>query len=203
MLRHHNSWYAFVTNRQKLGLQCISEDIILVRGTMKTSCWTIGAFPGQTNRSHDISAGAEIVSVGKAKLRVATTNLENQNCVQRSGPRPDRAQSTPSQSFSRRNAIEEGAMDIDSNNQALKEDIEPIRNQCIFLSYYKIRYRKFFLKKIEARADPMSLDKDDDDSDSSAIPAMPVDAVIESQPEQIRVSHCPLLINIWKLILFF
>lgn len=44
MRQHHSSWYLYA--REELGIACKPEDIILVRGFVKTSAGTVAAFFG-------------------------------------------------------------------------------------------------------------------------------------------------------------
>ena len=58
-------------------------------------------------------------------------------------------------------------------------------DQCIFLRYYKIKYRRFLPSKLEANAEPPFLDEDRGDGGGLATPA--TDAYIEMNPELVPV----------------
>ncbi|KAI0753577.1 hypothetical protein BC629DRAFT_1177844 [Irpex lacteus] len=177
MRRNHDSWYTFVTDPGKLGLQCSPEDIILVRGTVKTSSWTIGAFPGQTDRSNDIYGGGQVASIGKVKLRVERSHCESQKCVKRSGP--GRAPLRPIQSAVSQDL---NVKEVDLRDQFQQQDAWLVKDQCIFLSYHKIKYRKLLPKKIVANADPASFDTDNDsNSESSAVLGIDIDIDLDTE----------------------
>lgn len=180
MRQHHASWYAFVTG-SKVGLECSPEDIVLVRGTMKTSSWNLGAFIGQEHRLHDISAGGDIASTATARLRITTEKNEAPQWLQRRSPHYARSQTSTSlppnsstQQFnpaSSDNSTSSLQNSLHEKAPSLQNDIEPqkaAKDQCIFLSYYKIKNRTFLPKRIVAKADPPVLDKDRDGTESIA-----------------------------------
>lgn len=193
MLSHHQNWRNFVKN---LGIaDCSADRIVLVRGTMKTSSWIVGAFTGQTNRVHDFSAGAQAVPFGKARVQLTTAQSDAQTLEQRSGPRARLPSTNLSASLHTSSSAD--ADDTDDQSSSNPSQVG-VKNQCIFLSYYKIRHR-FLSRKIEANADPPSLDKDTDDHESSAVPAGGVDSNIELETEHIPVRSCILIANKFAL----
>lgn len=64
------------------------------------------------------------------------------------------------------------------------------KDQCVFLSYYKIKYRILLPKKIRANADPPFLGRDDNahDGDSGPLSAMYADVEQETKSLSVRLS---------------
>ncbi|KAI0765564.1 hypothetical protein BC629DRAFT_1541120 [Irpex lacteus] len=186
MLEHHASWYAFATDPKKFGLQCEPEDIILVRGTMKTSSWRIGAFFGHTSRSHGLAAGAQVAPVGGANLQMSSEYNQSHKWEQRVDPH----RALPRSSAFRLASAPDDAMDVDSvDSQGLI--YQPlVKDQCLFLNYYKIKWRKFLPKKIIAQADPPSLDEEAFDGGGSPVMAG-TDSEVELDCDNIS-PHVPL-----------
>ncbi|KAI0084204.1 hypothetical protein BDY19DRAFT_1026532 [Irpex rosettiformis] len=194
MRQHHGSWYAFAADPKKLGLECNPEDIILVRGTTKTSTWTVGAFISQENRAHDFTAGGQVASVGGAKVTFSSGHELRHKCEQRTGP--DRAPANTTSSLleplsSLLISGETDARNIDSTDpQSQNNEVNRSqKDQCIFLSYYKLKHRLFLPKKIVANAGPSPLGDGADDGEGTAVRAMDIE--IESEP-----GHTPVSINL-------
>ncbi|KAI0765560.1 hypothetical protein BC629DRAFT_1541098 [Irpex lacteus] len=174
MLENHASWYAFATDPKRWGLQCEPEDIILVRGTMKTSSWTVGAFFGQVNRLHDFATGGQVASIAGAKFQMSSEYSQSHKWEQRSGPYRALAHLSTPQLISPADT-----MDIDSVDPRAQVN-QPVKDQCIFLSYYKIKYRTFLPKKIVAHADPPSLEEDPDGNGGLVAASPDVDVELDS-----------------------
>ena len=199
MLQHHRSWCVFAANPKILGIVRPPEDIVLVLGTMKTSVWTVGAFLARDDRVHDFSAGGQVGTVAGARLQLTSERNESQTCQQRSGPhRQPRKTSAASPSVDPLSLHRLASDAPDSTTQNNTDELPPPKDQCIFLRYYKIKYRTFWPKKIVANADPSSLDKDTDDSDDLPTPA--TDADVELDPEFIPVSLIRILIEVHTMI---
>lgn len=184
--QYHDSWYAFATDPEKLGLECKPEDIVLVRGTMKTSAWTVGAFLARDDRAHDFAAGGQIANVAGARLKFSSEHSLSHKCEGRSGPiRKQLFTINPSSPLSMPDDID--AMDVVSERQEPQNiDYDASRkDQCVFLSYYKVKYRRFLPKKIVAQAGPSILDKDTEDKEDIAVRG--ADIVIGTEPEYIPV----------------
>lgn len=176
MLRHHANWYAFVTDHQKYGIRCAKEDLVLVRGTMKTTSWIVGAFLGKTDSAHTITIGAQASTAASAKLSLSSGHSELHNCEQRSGPL------SLSQTPKDTTALYPDEK-VDSGGAVA-------RNQCIFLNIYKLKHRKFLPTKVIANGKPASFDDQDDDFSDRGTNASVSSAEysIEMEPERISVS---------------
>ncbi|KAI0753572.1 hypothetical protein BC629DRAFT_1297029 [Irpex lacteus] len=172
MLRHHANWYAFATDHQKFGIRCAKEDLVLVRGTMKTTSWTVGAFLGTTDSAHKISIGAQASAAASAKVSLSSGYRELHNCEQRSGPY------SLSQNPKDNRRYSDGRVDATS------------RNQCIFLNIFKLKHRKLLPHKVVANGDLTSSDnpKDDSSDGGTGTPVSCAEFAIEMDPGFVPVS---------------
>lgn len=135
-------------------MQRRAEDIILVCGIVKTSAWFVAALRSGSRETHEFSFDATASHFAGVKLSTSMELSVSYSLEHRIGPqRRPPTDSTP-------------ASAADPANMA--EHTPPINDQCIFVSYYKIKYRhKWLPPTICANADPhdLSRDRDDDDSD--------------------------------------
>lgn len=166
MLQNHDSWYAFATDPSTLGIRCEREDIVLVRGTMKTSAWTVGAFLSKTDDSHELSIGGRFGLVAGATVQLSSECARSNKCEQRSGPNRASPGSPSPIELSVPTHRSEGGIGTYTDYMASKSETNQApKDQCVFVSYYKIRYRRFLPKKITANAGSPSLDPEDSDYD--------------------------------------
>ncbi|KAI0092298.1 hypothetical protein BDY19DRAFT_591513 [Irpex rosettiformis] len=85
MLRYHESWCEYA--RDKRGLSLKNEDIILVRGFVKTSRWTVAAFLGSRSSTQQVTISGELGSV--VNIGINYSSHEDARCspvAPRSGP---------------------------------------------------------------------------------------------------------------------
>jgi len=148
MYRNHDSWYEFA--KQK-GHAIAPEEIIMVRGWVKVSRWTVAAFVNET-KGHESQLEVQMGSVGSLSMSAAISSATSMSVEHRSGP-PATA-SVVDHENSR-----EGEYLVAANSVPTEQ-----RNQCVFLSRYKIRYRRFWLKKISAEAEALDDSKDPPDN---------------------------------------
>ncbi|KAI0347557.1 hypothetical protein BDW22DRAFT_1425571 [Trametopsis cervina] len=154
MRQHHKSWYAFATNRERLGIQCNREDLVLVRGTIKTSAWEVAAFMESGSHVHDVTFNGQFGPVVNAGLTYSNQHGNHATFEHRSSPRSIA-------SGSEQSAI---APSTPASTSIPGFTTDPEKDQCIFLSYYKIKYRRPLLpKKIVANAEPRDPSPDSDD----------------------------------------
>lgn len=176
MLQHHASWYAYATDDSKLGIRIAKEELVLVRGTMKTSSWTVGAFLGRVDRTQEGTIGAQSTAAVGANFSLSSEYSDYHNCEQRSSPQspspPESADVEPSDNLQVENRL--GAL---------------AKNQCIFLNIYKLKHRKLLPTKIVANGEPSDPDHQDDDSLGSAGTSVSsADYSIEMDPGNVPVS---------------
>lgn len=154
MLQHHDTWQGHYRRR----------DLALVRGTIKTSRWTVGAFLGKVDRTHSVTVGAKVPSVAGTELKVTSESIDFQNYEQRSGPvlpALQRSMAVPipieDESIASSSREEQSSLNVSS-------DVDKM-NQCIFVSVFKIQRRGLLLKKIVASGSrpPSRHGKDRDD----------------------------------------
>lgn len=186
MLQHHESWYAFATDPKKLGIRCDRERIVLVRGTIKTSAWSIGAFLGKVDRAYEVTVGAHLGPNGGANLQLSSEFTHYNNCVQRSGPDRTSPQTTPILT----NSSVPHAVPIEPDSTTTDGSCCPelLLDQCVFVSYYKIKSRLLFPKKIVANGEPSSEDGDFGTHDDTSSTLFAVEADIEPETAHIEVS---------------
>ncbi|KAJ3552475.1 hypothetical protein NM688_g4134 [Phlebia brevispora] len=157
MEQHHTSWVQYA---RKIGFGCKPEDIVLVRGTMKTSNWTVAAFQ-QDSRSGRASLNGSFTPVG---LPVASAGF---NLAL--------GQQTACHRDSRSRPLLAGTI---LSGEPLSKD------QCIFLRIYKAKSRFLRVwkppKVMEAGAGPHQLPRHDGDDDNGPAGA---DAQIISDPD--------------------
>lgn len=139
MRKHHAYWYQLA--RDRIGFDCKPEDVVISRGWVKTTNWTVAAFL-QEGRSQKVSLQGQFTPLAGVGFDLSFAN--NSACLRecRTGPKLSDGQSHSSP-----------------------------RDQCIFLPLYKIRYRTipFLAPKIEAGAGPHQLPPHDDDGPLGAV----------------------------------
>jgi hypothetical protein len=143
MHKHHQSWYLFALSK---GLEIPPEDIILVRGFVKTSQWTVAAFV-EAAAAQEIcfqaQTGPAALSMSISLSNDTTTSPEYRTGITKS-----------------KRAAENGGSAQETDIVTMDEPL--IKDQCVFISRYKIRYRKFPWKKIEAAGMNSGDDKRDE-----------------------------------------
>lgn len=189
MLQNHQSWYAFATDPQTLGIRCEKESIVLVRGTVKTSAWTVGAFLGKFDRTQSVSLGAQLGTIGGGALKLSSERARYHKCEQRNGPLRSSSQYAAQLPHSESCASQpSNPLGIplppgNSPSSSVTNVSHFPKDQCVFLSFYKIKYRVFLPKKITANADPSSMDPSPDHGDGEAVPSMHVGTDADIVPE--------------------
>lgn len=152
MLRNHESWYSFARNPRTLGKRCVREDIILVRGTIKTSSWAIAAFFDGGSQTHEVAFNGQFGEVASAGLKYSQsrgTICSFERRVSSNNPALHaRDQHLPSPSTN--------ILDINDNIlHSFDHDDHPMANadQCVFLNYYKMKRRIFRTGKLIANGE--------------------------------------------------
>ncbi|KAI0089368.1 hypothetical protein BDY19DRAFT_140693 [Irpex rosettiformis] len=147
MHTYHDSWCDFA--REK-GHDVSPEDIVMVRGTVKASEWTVAAFMDET-RHQSLELEAQGGLIGSAGISLSLSVASSMSVEHRSGRSQPR---------------------ISSDEEDSAANFRPMRNQCMFLCRYKMRYRKWpwQIKKIKAegyRDDEPSSDSDSEEDTSA------------------------------------
>lgn len=172
MVRHHGSWYEYARNKR--GLSIKYEDIILVRGFIKTSTWTIAAFLGSTSRSHEVTINGRLGPFASVDVGYSSCEESCSSISPRSGP-PHRmkAEEIPVSwsSNPRSSAI------CEPYHARSPDGSESIQDQCIFLNYYKMKRRRLLPDQLTASAGEYGAQPRGGDSDSTfATPVVAADA---------------------------
>ncbi|KAI0084198.1 hypothetical protein BDY19DRAFT_997915 [Irpex rosettiformis] len=185
MLKHHKSWYHFATDTEKLGINCEYQDIVLVRGTIKTSAWTVAAFLNKTDHVYELTVGGQLPPAAGVGLTIRSEHASYPTCEQRSGPYRSQAAlqaaepSSPSL-LTGTDATQPGVSFSPPHTQA----DEPSKDQCVFLDHYKIKYNplgilsRIMKAKAEDKDPPTGEDPGNSEGDTAI--AMEVDVVIEN-----------------------
>lgn len=168
--QHHDSWYAFATDPVKYGLECKPEDIIMVRGFVKTSAWAVAAFPDGGASQREVAFSGTAGPFANAGFHFAQQQQRQVAFEHRVGPSRGKSR-TPSIASGKARATEFPVPDV--GDAAEGEAAE--RDQTVFLGYFKILRRKFWRKKIKAAGGYDSLPPGDDDESEpeTAIEAHP------------------------------
>lgn len=147
MLHHHQSWVDYATDTKYLGMRRKPEDIILVRGTVKTSSWTVGAFIGDGREDHEVALEGRLGPVVNVSFQYSLQESSECSPVPlRSGP-AHRVSSTDITTHPSR-LLTNPASATGIAERTIKE-----KYQCVFLSFYKMKYRRPLPRKIRAAAD--------------------------------------------------
>ena len=175
MKRHHERWYEYATQTLRLPVQ--PEDIVFVRGSVKTDAWALAAYVEDGTTEHSVAFSAQLAeaaSVGFKYLngkdstmifehRIGPNGLANPTEQSPSGPT---TMPVPEVSQPPSGAPENAGQDIPTaprtfvdlpevaKERSLKLPMRATANQCVFLQCYKIKYRLFKLKRIAAAAEP-------------------------------------------------
>ena len=136
ILANYRSWYDFATKEQGRILDL--EDLVIVRGFLKTSKWFLAAVENR-GKTHSISLHFSITSIAQGHFTLASVKNSSPSITQRHGPKQD-------------------------PNTAEPDTILP-RNQTLFLKYYKVKRRCSVPKLITAGAEPR--DHSNDSSEDS------------------------------------
>ena len=152
--KNHSSWIKLA---KAYGIACKSEDIVISRGWVKATNWTVTSFKSSYRTA---AAGVQANAAAFAGVGVRIALASGIPCLQESKHGPERDPfSTPD---------------------------PPPCDQCIFLPVYKVRYRRLPLlpPKIQAGAGPHQLPPGDHDDAGGA--AMQVIADPEDQSVSIH-----------------
>lgn len=130
--KHHDQWVRYIQEK-KYDVEPL--DIIVVRGWYKTDQWTVAAVD-RSSHSHSGSAQISLsLGMGGGGVGVQQQTTRESGATYRTGPfRDDSGPPTP--------------LPV----QIPPPSLEPRCDQCVFLPLYKIKYRFFAFKTIQAGA---------------------------------------------------
>ncbi|OCH86826.1 WD40 repeat-like protein [Obba rivulosa] len=182
MRQNYEAWYEFA--REKYGRDLQRDDIVFMRGWVKTTQWAVAAFAeGGVSGSLMFNLGLPMAS---ASLNVSGSHNVSASHLYRIGPERE-SQATV------------GADHLIAAGPSSQPPIAamPKADQCIFMMYYKIKPRRFSRWRgvdIRAAAEPRDLPGPPDDGSSppgAAIPSAyqtPDSMEVESVPGLSRVN---------------
>lgn len=168
MHTYHDSWCEFARER---GHDVAPEDLVMVRGTVKSSEWTVAAFMDET-RHQSLELEAQGGMIGSAGVALSISASSSMSVEHRSG----RSHPSTISTF----------------------DSPPSRDQCLFLCRYKMLYRKWLWKNRKIKAEGYRNDEPSSDSDSEDDTSTEGDSegededVIEDDCTEPKVCHLPL-----------
>ncbi|KAH9949139.1 WD40 repeat-like protein [Amylocystis lapponica] len=170
MRQNHQSWYTFATEVCDLDIE--REDIIFVRGWVKTAEWAVAAFVHE-GRAAQLTFSGDFTAGANASFTLATATNVTVLPEVSAGPRGMVQQG-------RRASLRiTGPPDLDAAQDQLHE-------QCVFLHYYKMKMRFFWPRVMKAAAGPHELpssgDHDYNDTDVAVDVAMEDEMEIEQVP---------------------
>ena len=162
MKKHIDNWYRYMIDG--LGIDRALDDILFVKGWVKTTHWAVAAFIERA-KSARVKVSGTFGPVAEAGVGfVVETSYSTVDHHTGPGGRFPQSQSQPGSSKKRKGKNREQADAVSK--------IEPRPTQCIFLHYLKLRKRLLLPAKIEAAAEPRdpSSPHDDDDYDFEEAP---------------------------------
>ena len=160
MKKHIDNWYRYMIH--DLGIERALDDILFVKGWVKTTHWAVAAFIERA-KSARVKISGTFGPVAEAGVGfVVETSYSTVD--HHTGPGGRFTQSQPGSSKKKKGKNREQADAVSK--------IEPRPTQCIFLHYLKLRKRLLLPAKIEAAAEPRdpSSPHDDDDYDFEEAP---------------------------------
>lgn len=181
---NHASWVHFAND--VLGFTTKPDDIIFIRGTIKTSAWIVAAVFENKERGHQISLQAQAGSLAEAGFHLSSSFASISSIEHRSGPRRTRdglliPGNTPY--ISPNTPIEDVTRKLMASTDTLVPGRK--RDQPVFIGYYKLKSRKLWRgKKLVANAGSHELPPGEDPSQSS-------DVAIADQDEDVQVEMHP------------
>lgn len=173
MRRNYQAWMRLV--REELGFALDVDKLYFVRGFIKSKAWATMTF----DKASSSYSGAVSVGYGPAGISLSATWSDEMQSppVTRSGPS---LRSVPGRQLL---SITDG-----SRTTPQSPYYDAPRNQCIFLSYYKMKVRRFLAPKvIKAAAEPRDPSPPgSSDSEDSHLVTVHVagDEVVEAEVEQ-------------------
>ena len=199
VVQNHRRWHAFA---KSLDLECQPEDIIFVRGTVKTSSWIVAAYWESRQQMSALLTGraSQFVNVAFSWTHGRSTSGRSEH---RYGPR-SRAQLgpiQPSESSGHHTPNELVLPEVLAEDRYRRMEREiasdfsvtQAADQCIFLSCYKVKYRAPLPMKLVAAAGYDEIHPSRDGSSSSPVLARSqtdgsMQAEIECEPPVSKVS---------------
>ena len=125
MLEHHDSWHEFARAN---GFSMKPEDIVMVRGTVKARRCLVAAFTGEASElSLQFDAAGGIF--GRLGLSLSSSITDSKSPMCRFGP-------------------EDAIISDDIADEASQHVDHLPKDQCVFLSRYKLRFRWFRGSKV-------------------------------------------------------
>ncbi len=203
MLQNHDSWCNFASG-DAFELGCKPDEIVFIKGFVKTSAWSVAAYRSGVRSTQTMALTGTVGGVGEAGFEFNIDSSEGYIFDTRYGPEGREAQTPLLRSHSPRPSIASGE---GKSPEILQEDSlsaitsqENIamnfpRDQSVFVSYYKIKHRIWWMRKIVANAGPHELPRGPDEDQPTAVLAE-FDMSVEEVPARhgVRYTHLRLVL---------
>ncbi|KAI0770870.1 WD40-repeat-containing domain protein [Irpex lacteus] len=196
MLQNHDSWCNFASG-DAFELGCKPDEIVFIKGFVKTSAWSVAAYRSGVRSTQTMALTGTVGGVGEAGFEFNIDSSEGYIFDTRYGPEGREAQTPLLRSHSPRPSIASGK---GKSPEILQEDSlsaitsqENIamnfpRDQSVFVSYYKIKHRIWWMRKIVANAGPHELPRGPDEDQPTAVLAE-FDMSVEEVPARRGVRY--------------
>ncbi|KZT71210.1 hypothetical protein DAEQUDRAFT_688208, partial [Daedalea quercina L-15889] len=156
--QNHRDWYAFA--RDVVDLPCEKEDIVFVFGFVKTTQWAVASYvEGGRAAKFSFNGGYGSVNAGISAFTIVGNARPP---TYRWGPedRLTRAPTMPSNSRPRR---AQASRQVESEAVFAEPHPDWEADQCVFLRYYKMKWKFFWPTVIKAGAGYDELPREQDD----------------------------------------
>lgn len=164
----------------------------MVRGTLKTSSWTVAVLKGPTNQTHSFSLSCSVGSATSTSVQASSDENLESSLQYRSGPhrhalvRPSVGVTTSSPSPQ---TYKYELPEVEAASTSFAEyDTVKAKDQTVFLSYYKVKRRPILPKRIVANAGPNELPRREDPASDVMIVGQSEDIVtVDHSPSKVRI----------------
>ncbi|KAI0092686.1 hypothetical protein BDY19DRAFT_925585 [Irpex rosettiformis] len=194
ILDHHDSWYNFASTVYTL--DCKPYDIIFVKGFVKTSAWSVAAYRGNPHSEQMISLSGSFGGIGSIGFDFDAKSSEGYLFDSRYGPGGRDIQTPthfPRPSLSSEKGKGREQLHEDNLATASSPDVTTPSNpsdQSVFVSYYKVKQRIWWMKRIVANAGPHELPRGPHEDSAMAV-LSDSDELIEEVPAP-QERHLPI-----------
>lgn len=173
MKKHHRAWYDWLQNK---GHAMKQEQLILVRGAVKTSEWTVAAFQS-TSGGHSANIQGTFVTAGSVGFELSKDTKNDGSVEYRSGPEVTRRSPSPVRSVMTRDSaslmpVPAPTLTLTHSRGDSASTIGASGNkydQCVFVPHYRIKYVLGVWRRIKAAAGDDELPDPDDEADETQI----------------------------------
>ncbi|OCH86840.1 WD40 repeat-like protein [Obba rivulosa] len=161
MRQNYESWNEWAQEKLPEGIE--HDDIIFVRGWMKTTQWAVAAF-ADGGRAASLSFNTNLPLPANPSLTMSVSSNVSFSKQHRIGP----------SRLVQRVTQNRPLLTAPDSQPHIPVEFEPKANQCVFLQYYKIKSRRWWIwrsMEIKAAAEPRDLSRPPDEGSFPPVPA--------------------------------